>query len=182
MKVCAQTGTDYCDLTGEPQWVRQMIVRYGSVAQGSGAHIVHCCGFDSIPSDLGVHYLQQQAQQQLGQPCDRIKMRVKSAQGGVSGGTVASGVNIIQEASASSDLRQELDNPYSLCPEAGPELSSNPPHSAHPPTLVPVQYDPDFQAWVSPFVQAPSIPASCCAPMPCWDTPTAKASNTKRRS
>lgn len=147
VKACAQTGTDYCDLTGEPQWVRQMIERYGSIAQGSRARIVHCCGFDSIPSDLGVYYLQQQAKQQLGEFCDRVKMRVKSAQGGVSGGTVASGINLIQAASTDSDLRQELDNPYSLCPDTPQSL-------AHPPTLVSVQYDPDFQGWVSPFVMA----------------------------
>ncbi|MFK8185985.1 MAG: trans-acting enoyl reductase family protein [Phormidesmis sp.] len=150
VKVCAETGTDYCDLTGEPQWVRQMIDRYHALAQASGARIVHCCGFDSIPSDFGVYYLQQQAQQRLGQMCDRIKMRVKSAQGGVSGGTAASGVNLIQEASGNPDLRQELDNPYSLCPPApGADTSL-----AHPPTLVPVQYDPDFQGWVTPFVMA----------------------------
>ncbi len=147
VKVCADTGTDYCDLTGEPQWVRQMIERYTVTAQGSGARIVHCCGFDSIPSDLGVYYLQQQAKQRFGQPCDRIKMRVKSAQGGVSGGTVASGVNLIQAARIDPELRQELDNPYSLCSETPQSL-------AHPSTLVPVQYDPDFQAWVSPFVMA----------------------------
>ncbi|MEL6604267.1 MAG: saccharopine dehydrogenase NADP-binding domain-containing protein [Cyanobacteria bacterium J06614_10] len=147
VKSCAETGTDYCDLTGEPQWVRQMIERYNSVAQNSGARIVHCCGFDSIPSDLGVYYLQQQAQQRLGEFCDRVKMRVKSARGGISGGTVASGINIIQEARGNPELRQELNNPYSLCPDT-------PPSAAQSPTLIPVQYDPDFQAWVSPFVMA----------------------------
>ena len=147
IKVCAETGTDYCDLTGEPQWVRQMIERYQAVAQSSGARIVHCCGFDSVPSDLGVYYLQQQAQQQLGQPCNYVKMRVKAARGGISGGTVASGINIIQEARINPELRQELDNPYSLCP-------GNPSSMTHPPTLIPVQYDSDFQAWVSPFVMA----------------------------
>ena len=111
------------------------------------SRIVHCCGFDSIPSDLGVYYLQQQAKQRFGQPCSRIKMRVKSAQGGVSGGTVASGVNLIQAARIDPELRQELDNPYSLC-------SETPQSSAHPSILVPVQYDPNFRAWVSPFVMA----------------------------
>lgn len=147
VKVCADTGTDYCDLTGEPQWVRQMIERYQAAAQSSGAHIVHCCGFDSIPSDLGVYYLQQQAKQRFKQPCDHIKMRVKSAKGCISGGTVASGINIIQEVRLSPELRQELDNPYSLCPETPSTVT-------HLPTLVPVQYDPDFQEWVSPFVMA----------------------------
>ena len=147
VKVCAETGTDYCDLTGEPQWVRQMIERYQSAAQSSGARIVHCCGFDSVPSDLGVYYLQQQAKQRFGQPCNRIKMRVKAAKGGVSGGTVASGINIIQEARSNPNLRQELDNPYSLCPETPSTVT-------HPPTLGDAQYDPDFQEWVSPFVMA----------------------------
>ncbi len=147
VKVCAETGTDYCDLTGEPQWIRQMIQRYDTTAQSSGARIIHCCGFDSIPSDLGVYYLQQQSQQQFGQPCDRVKMRLKTARGGISGGTAASGINLVKAASADPDLRQELNNPYSLCPDSNQT-------SAHPPTLIPVDYDKDFQAWVSPFVMA----------------------------
>ncbi|MEM1242448.1 MAG: saccharopine dehydrogenase NADP-binding domain-containing protein [Cyanobacteria bacterium P01_H01_bin.26] len=147
VKVCAETGTDYCDLTGEPQWIRRMIQRYSAMAEQSGARIVHCCGFDSIPSDLGVYYLQQQAQERFGRGCDRIKMRVKAAQGGVSGGTAASGINVAKEASADPALRQELDNPYSLCLD-GSQLPE------HPPILAPVEYDPDFQGWVSPFVMA----------------------------
>jgi short subunit dehydrogenase-like uncharacterized protein len=108
VKVCAETGTDYCDLTGEAQWVRRMIQTYGDSAQRSGARIVHCCGFDSIPSDLGVYYLQQQAQSQFGQPCTSIKMRVKAAQGGISGGTAASGINLVKEATASPGLPEIL--------------------------------------------------------------------------
>ena len=145
VKVCAETGTHYCDLTGEPQWIRRMIDRYQASASQSGAYIVHCCGFDSVPSDLGVYYLQQQAQQKFGKSCEQVFMRVKSAQGGLSGGTVASGVNLIQEARSNPELRQELDNPYSLC-------SDSP--QTHPRPLVPVEYDADFQGWVSPFVMA----------------------------
>ena len=145
VKVCAETGTDYCDLTGEPQWIRRMIQRYSTTAEQSGARIVHCCGFDSIPSDLGVYYLQRQVRERFGEVCDRIKMRVKAAQGGVSGGTVASGINIAKEASTDPALRQELDNPYSLCPNQLPEYL---------PIMVPVRYDQDFQGWVSPFVMA----------------------------
>jgi short subunit dehydrogenase-like uncharacterized protein len=78
VKVCAESGTDYCDLTGEVQWIRRMVERYESVAQQSGARIVHCCGFDSIPSDMGVFFLQQQAQQRWQQPCTLVKMRVKA--------------------------------------------------------------------------------------------------------
>lgn len=147
VKACAQSGTDYCDLTGEPQWIRRMIQRYAPAAQESGARIVHCCGFDSIPSDLGVYYTQQQAQQQFGESCDRIKMRVKAAQGGISGGTAASGINVLKEANADAELRNELNNPYSLCPDGQPPAE-------HGPTLVPVQYDPDLEGWVGPFVMA----------------------------
>jgi len=146
VKVCAETGTDYCDLTGESPWMRRMIDTYGAIAAASGAHIVHCCGFDSIPSDLGVFYLQQQARQRSGQSCERVKMRVYGAQGGVSGGTAASGINVIKEAAADSNLRQALADPYFLCPEsASPD---------HPPPLIPVQYDAEFQSWVTPFVMA----------------------------
>jgi short subunit dehydrogenase-like uncharacterized protein len=76
VKACAESGTDYCDLTGEVQWIRRMITRYESAARQSGARIVHCCGFDSIPSDLGVHHLQQEGVRLLGAHCSRITMLV----------------------------------------------------------------------------------------------------------
>jgi short subunit dehydrogenase-like uncharacterized protein len=147
VKVCAETGTDYCDLTGEPQWVRRMIQCYESLAQTSGAHIVHCCGFDSVPSDVGVYYLQHQAQQQFGEPCIAVKMRLQDAQGGISGGTAASGINLVKEAMEDAALRQELANPFSLCPDTA--ISDH-----HPQTMIPVQFDRDFQQWVTPFVMA----------------------------
>lgn len=147
VKVCAETGTDYGDLTGEVQWVQQMIAKYEAIAQQSGARIVHCCGFDSIPSDLGVYYLQQQAKIQFGEPCIRVKMRVKAAQGGVSGGTAASGINLIQEAIANPDTKTALKNPYILCPN-----KTETPN--HPPALIPVQADETFGEWITPFVMA----------------------------
>ena len=57
----AEAGTDYCDLSGEPQWMQRMIDAHGALATASGARIVHACGFDSIPSDLGVHFTQREA-------------------------------------------------------------------------------------------------------------------------
>jgi short subunit dehydrogenase-like uncharacterized protein len=68
VRACVETGTDYCDLAGEVQWIRRMIERYEGRARESGARIVHCCGFDSIPSDLGVYFLQQEAMRRFGQP------------------------------------------------------------------------------------------------------------------
>jgi len=117
VKVCAETGTDYCDLTGEVQWIRRMIQAYEPAARKSGARIVHCCGFDSIPSDLGVFFLQQQARERFGAPCTTVKMRVKAMRGGFSGGTAASLVNVVKEATANPALRRELANPYSICPD-----------------------------------------------------------------
>jgi short subunit dehydrogenase-like uncharacterized protein len=147
VKVGAETGTDYCDLTGEVQWIRRMIRQYETAAKKSGARIVHCCGFDSIPSDLGVHFLQQRALERFGQPCTRVKMRVKAARGGFSGGTVASLMNVVKEASASPQLRKELANPYSLCPDdyAG---------KVRQPNVAFAEYDADFRAWIAPFVMA----------------------------
>mgnify|MGYP001824788372 CR=1 FL=1 len=76
---CAANGTDCCDLTGEPQWMREMIDAHESTAKETGAHIVHNCGFDSIPSDLGVFFTQQHAIEKLGSPCTQIRMAVKAA-------------------------------------------------------------------------------------------------------
>jgi len=147
VKVCAETGTDYCDLTGEVQWIRRMIEAYEPVARKSGARIVHCCGFDSIPSDLGVHFLQQQARKRFGAPCTTVKMRVKAMRGGFSGGTAASLVNVVKEATANPALRKELANPYSICPEGyAPAVRQ--------PNVKSAQYDEDFEAWVAPFVMS----------------------------
>ena len=147
VKVCAETGTDYCDLTGEAQWIRRMLSRYEDEARKSGARIVHSCGFDSIPSDLGVHFLQQEAIRRFGQPCCRVKMRVKAMRGGFSGGTVASIMNVLKEAAADPQLRKELANPYSLCPEGyAPQVRQ--------PDVRFAEYDDDFKAWLAPFVMS----------------------------
>ncbi|SFM56941.1 saccharopine dehydrogenase family protein [Marinobacter zhejiangensis] len=148
IRACVQTGTDYCDLTGEVQWIRQMITRYEEQAQASGARIVHCCGFDSIPSDLGVWFLQNEATKNLGEPCTQVKMRVKAARGGLSGGTVASLINVTKEAAANPQLRKELANPFSLAPEGH---KSN----QRQPNVKSAEYDPDFDVWLAPFMMAP---------------------------
>ncbi|MFM7708284.1 MAG: saccharopine dehydrogenase family protein, partial [Gammaproteobacteria bacterium] len=111
VKACVETGTDYCDLTGEVQWIRRMVTRHESAAKASGARIVHCCGFDSIPSDLGVHVLQREAQRRFGAPLTRIRLRVKAMRGGASGGTVASLINVLKEVGRDKSLRAELANP-----------------------------------------------------------------------
>lgn len=147
VKACAESGTDYCDLSGEVQWIRRMVQRYEATARKSGARVVHCCGFDSIPSDLGVHFLQHQAMKQLGAPCTRVKMRVKAMRGGFSGGTVASLMNVVKEAVADPALRKELADPYSLCPAGSvPKVRQ--------PDVRSAEFDVDFGAWVAPFVMS----------------------------
>ncbi|NJD32397.1 MAG: saccharopine dehydrogenase [Gammaproteobacteria bacterium] len=147
VKACAETGTDYCDLTGEPQWIRRMLQAYEATARRSGARILHCCGFDSVPSDLGVHFLQREAKQRFGEPCSRVKMRVKAMSGGFSGGTAASALNAFKEAAADPQLRKELANPYSLCPRGeGSKVRQ--------PNVKSAEYDADFGSWLAPFVMA----------------------------
>ena len=146
IKVCAETGTDYCDLTGEAQWVRRMINKYEAVARNSGARIVNCCGYDSIPSDLGVRFLQDQALQRFGRYCTKIQMGVKDMKGGASGGTIASGVNAYKEAAKDPELRKEMQDLYSLCPENhGYTVEQH---------RVELEYNKDFKSWVGPFIMA----------------------------
>ena len=147
VKVCATTGTDYCDLTGEIPWIKRMIGLYEPKAQASGARIVHCCGFDSIPSDMGVTFLQQEAQHRFGQPCSHVKMRVKAIRGGASGGTVASLLNVAKDVAASPALRRELANPYALCPP-------NDAPKVRQASLSRPEYDGDCNSWLAPFVMA----------------------------
>ena len=56
LAACAAAGTDYADLTGEPEFVDRMWLGYHERARRSGARLVHCCGFDSIPHDLGAWF------------------------------------------------------------------------------------------------------------------------------
>jgi short subunit dehydrogenase-like uncharacterized protein len=142
----AAAGTGYCDLTGETQWMRRMIDAHQAEAEASGARIVHTCGFDSIPSDVGVWFTQQRAIEQLGQPCTRIEMRVHAMKGGASGGTIASMLNLMEEAAADKELRKLLADPYCLAPV---DLRTGP---AQPDLDRPTKGD-DGE-WLAPFVMA----------------------------
>lgn len=147
VKVCAETGTDYCDLTGEVQWIKRMIDKYEETAKTSGARIVPCSGFDSIPSDLGVYFLQQQARERFGVPCNKVKMVVWKFKGGASGGTAASLLNAVSEAASDPKVRKMMGNPYGICP---PDYQ---PGIRQPDVRRPVKDD-DFGVWLAPFVMA----------------------------
>ncbi len=143
----AAAGTDYCDLTGEPLWMQRMIDAHHDEAEASGARIVHACGFDSIPSDLGVRFIQQRAQDRFGEPCRRIAMRVKGLKGGVSGGTIASMMNAMEEVARDPERRKVLGNPYALAPA---DMRSG----ARQPTVTLPQHDEASGQWIAPFVMA----------------------------
>ncbi len=143
-----RNGTDYLDLTGETQWMRRMIDAHHDEAVVSGARVVHACGFDSIPSDLGVWFTQQQSIARHGEPCDHISMRVDDLRGGASGGTVASMLHLVEEAAHDPVLRRLLADPYALNP---PDRRSGPRQpEVRRPTL-----DPESPGrWLAPFVMA----------------------------
>ncbi len=144
---CLAAGTDYCDLTGEVPWIRRMLDEHQQTAADSQARIVHCCGFDSIPSDMGVWFLQRAAMEKFGQPLERIKLRVKAAKGGISGGTYASMLAIGEQARRDKAVASILKNPYAICP---PDKRKGPrqPYVSRP------HFDRDFNAWTAPFVMA----------------------------
>lgn len=141
---CAAAGTDYCDLTGELQWVRRMIDAHHREAERTGARIVHCCGFDSIPSDLGVHVLQARAKATYGSACSRVTFGVRKMKGGASGGTIASMMEIVEEAKRDPAVRRDLGDAYSLCP--GEERGPDPGRPSG------VAWDADLGALTGPFV------------------------------
>ena len=144
---CAAAGTHYCDLTGEVHWMAKIISRYQGEAENSGARIVHTCGFDSIPFDLGAWFLQDAMMKEHGVPALEIKTRVGRFSGAASGGTIASMLNMLAEADDDPSIIELMDNPYSLNPDG----AATGPDGADQSGAV---YDPDFKQWTSPFVMA----------------------------
>lgn len=144
---CVECGTHYCDLAGETQWIRQMIDEHHEEARNSGAIIVPSCGFDSIPSDLGVFFLQQQAVARFGHPCHEIALLVRAIRGGASGGTFASMINAIEQARSDPQIARILSDPYSLNPHGertGPDGRDQ--HG--------IRYSAVASSWTAPFVMA----------------------------
>ncbi len=144
---CVEAGTDYCDLTGEPQFVRRMIDAHQVRTGETGARIVHCCGFDSIPSDLGTWNLVHEARERFGVALDEVKLITGRIKGGVSGGTVASMLQVIEEVKADRGILRILGNPYGLNPKGerrGPDQSDQ----------RGVRYDDDLPGWTGPFMMA----------------------------
>ena len=113
---CAEAGTDYLDLSGEPNWMRRMIDQHDAQAKASGARILHSCGFDSIPFELGVWFAEETAKAKLGGPVKRVKGRVRAIQGGLSGGTAASGAATIAALQKDPSQMAIMMSPFGLTP------------------------------------------------------------------
>ncbi|MCU0657344.1 MAG: saccharopine dehydrogenase NADP-binding domain-containing protein [Polyangiaceae bacterium] len=145
---CVQEKTHYADITGEVQWVRRMIDQHHDEALDAGVRIVHCCGFDSIPSDLGAQMMVEHLRDVHRQETASVRFVVGPSRGGFSGGTVASLLNVFEEAVRDPSLRRLLADPYSLDPLGSPKSPPSPDQRG--PVL-----DPDLRCWTAPFLMAP---------------------------
>jgi short subunit dehydrogenase-like uncharacterized protein len=142
---CAEAGTDCLDLSGEPNWMRTVIDAHSETARKSGARIVHSCGFDSIPFELGVFFAEETAKAKLGAYVPRVKGRIRGIRGGLSGGTAASGAATMAAIQKDPSLMMLMMNPFALTPGfQGPD---------QPPGMA-VEHDEDVGADVGPFMMA----------------------------
>jgi short subunit dehydrogenase-like uncharacterized protein len=125
---CAAAGTDYLDLAGEVPFVRTSIDAHHKQAIDSGARIVHSCGYDSIPSDLGVYALHRRVVADgAGELADTtFVLRTTGYSEGYSRGTVATMLELIRAGASDPRTRRLLDDPYSLSPNRAAEPSLGP--------------------------------------------------------
>ena len=143
---CAKSGTDYVDLCGEPGWMHEKINELGDIAKESGSRIVFSCGFDSIPFDLGVLFLQNEVIKRYGKPSSSVRGRVRGMNGEFSGGTAASLGATMAALKEKPELFGILANPFALSNGfTGPEQPVD-----NKPML-----DEKLDTWVAPFFMAP---------------------------
>jgi short subunit dehydrogenase-like uncharacterized protein len=141
---CARAGTHYADLTGEVLFVRRSIDAAHALAARTGARVVHSCGFDSVPSDLGVLALHEAAAE-----LTATTLVVESMRGGVSGGTIDSVRGQLDEVRRDPNARRLMLDPYALSSDRDAEPQLGPQRDV----LLP-GHDPDL-GWTAPFVMAP---------------------------
>ena len=143
---CAKSGTDYVDLCGEPGWMHEKINELSDISKESGSRIVFSCGFDSIPFDLGVLFLQNEVIKKFNKPAPNVRGRVRAMNGEFSGGTAASLGATMSALKEKPELFAVLANPFALSNGfIGPD---------QPADNKPV-YDEKLDSWVAPFFMAP---------------------------
>jgi short subunit dehydrogenase-like uncharacterized protein len=146
---CAEAGTDYVDLSGEVLFERASADQYHEVAAASGARIVHGGGFDSVPSDLGVHTLYEAVRADGGDDLEDTTLVVTRLRGGFSGGTLASIIGQVDEVRGDPALRRKAADPYALSPDRAAE-----PDLGRQRDLMKVRHDADLGMWTGPFLMA----------------------------
>jgi short subunit dehydrogenase-like uncharacterized protein len=152
VQACAAAGTDYVDLTGEVLFARQSIDDNHELARTTGARIVHSCGFDSIPSDIGVHVLDRQVKADDAGELTDTTLVVTSLRGGISGGTIDSMRHQLDVVKDDSKLRRVAASPYSLSPDraAEPDLGRQDDTA----TLSGPEISPRLRGTLAPFFMA----------------------------
>ena len=147
VQACVENQTHYCDLAGEVQWIRKVIDKHHESAKSNGTKIVNCCGFDSIPSDMGVYFIQNDARNKDIKIAKHIEMRVAGVSGGISGGTYESLSQVNAEAFKDKNVFKVLINPYGLNPDGEQNgLDSY--------DLRSVVFDNSSKNWIGPFLMA----------------------------
>ena len=156
VRACADAGTDYADLTGEVLFVRWALDEVAERARRTGARIVHSCGFDSIPSDLGVWLTAQRAAEDGTGTLGDTTLVVRTMKGGLSGGTIDSARQQAIIARADPEARRLLADPYALSPSRAAEPSGayGAPRGGRLGGLPRVERDPSSGHWLGPFVMA----------------------------
>jgi short subunit dehydrogenase-like uncharacterized protein len=149
VEACATAGTDYTDLTGEVLFIRDSIDRCHEAAAQTGARIVHSCGFDSVPSDLGALLLHQAARDDGAGGLGDTTLVVTAIKGGVSGGTLASMMDQLDDVRATPELGRVVDDPYALSPDRAAE-----PDLGDERDLGRLSYDTALRMWLGPFAMA----------------------------
>tara|TARA_B100001115_G_scaffold59793_1_gene44317 strand:+ start:84 stop:1298 length:1215 start_codon:yes stop_codon:yes gene_type:complete len=147
VKLCVENNTNYCDITGEAHWIRTIIDSFHEKAKSKKIKIVNSCGFDSIPSDMGVYFVQNEIKKVYKNHARSIKMRVAGIRGGISGGTYGSINNLLKEAYADKSVFKVLNNPYGLNPKGkmvGLDKKD----------LRKIIFDKESNSWIYPFIMA----------------------------
>jgi len=147
VKVCLENNTNYCDITGEAHWIRTLIDNFHEEAKSKKIKIVNSCGFDSIPSDMGVYFIQNEIKKVYKNYAKSIKMRVAGIRGGISGGTYGSINNLLKEAYADRNVFKVLNNPYGLNPKDKMEGMDKK-------DLRKIIFDKESNSWIYPFIMA----------------------------
>ena len=143
---CISSGTDYVDLCGEPGFMHKIISEYSDEAKQNGARIIFSCGFDSIPFDLGVLFVQEKVMSKFNKYAPSVRGRVRAMNGEFSGGTAASMKATMAAIKTNPELINVLINPHALCEGfqgAQQDDDSKP------------KFDEELNTWVAPFFMAP---------------------------